>query len=134
MVMLRLGKTFYTIPHDAPGAELTDDYHERTSVFGYNAVISMVAGAVLGVLVLVMIFPTTTEHQNGLLNPDQYPVLAIAGAAWIFVTLLICVVGTRDQIPNLHRLEQRSVQFGAYLSDLVKLFKSQSYPCAPPGW
>ena len=52
MVMLRLGKTFYTIPYDALGAELTDDYHERTSVFGYNGVISMVAGAVLGVLVL----------------------------------------------------------------------------------
>ena len=135
MVMLRLGKTFYTIPHDALGAELTDDYHERTSVFGLNAVIAMVAAAVLGVLVLVAIFPTTAEHQNGLLNPDRYPVLALAGAAWIFVTLLICVVGTRDQIPNLHRPEQHSVQFAAYLSDLLKLFKSRSYyRCAPPGW
>ena len=134
MVMLRLGKTFYTIPHDALGAELTDDYHERTSVFGFNAVIAMVAGAVLGVLVLVVIFPTTTEHQNGLLDPDQYPVLAFAGAAWIFVTLLICVVGTRDQIPNLHRLEQQRVQFAAYLRDLLKLFTSRSYISVCAAW
>ena len=73
MVMLRLGKTFYTIPYDALGAELTDDYHEGTSVFGYNGVISMVAGAVLGVLVLVMIFPTTTEHQKRLVESGSIP-------------------------------------------------------------
>ena len=52
MTILRLGKTFYAIPHDALGAELTDDYHERTSVFGYNSVIGMSSGILLTVFVL----------------------------------------------------------------------------------
>ena len=32
MVLLRVGKTFFAVPHDALGAELTDDYHDRTSI------------------------------------------------------------------------------------------------------
>ena len=131
MVLLRLGKTFYAIPHDALGAELTDDYHERTSVFGYNSVAGLAASAVLGVVVLVAVFPSTSEHENGLLNPDQYPVLALFGAAWIAVTLLICVIGTRNQIPNLHRTNRERVRVAAYLRDLFVLVKSRSYISVP---
>ena len=36
LALMRLGKTFYSVPHAALGAELTDDYHERTSIFGFN--------------------------------------------------------------------------------------------------
>ena len=36
MIGVRLAKTFYAVPHSALGAELTDDYDERTSVWGWN--------------------------------------------------------------------------------------------------
>ena len=134
MVLLRLGKTLYAIPHDALGAELTDDYHERTSVFGYNAVAGLAGSAVLGVFVLVVIFPSTGEHENGLLNPEQYPVLAMVGSAWIAVTLLICVIGTRNQIPNLHRIDRERTRVTAYLRDLLALVKSRSYISVCAAW
>ena len=134
MVLLRLGKTFYAIPHDALGAELTDDYHERTSVFGYNAVAGLAGGAALGVFVLVVIFPSTGEHENGLLNPDQYPVLALVGSAWIAITLLICVIGTKNQIPNLHRIDRERTRVTAYLRDLLALVKSRSYISVCAAW
>ncbi len=134
MVMLRLGKTFFTIPHDALGAELTDDYHERTSIFGYNTVVGMVGGVVMGVSVLVLVFPSTTEYENGLLDPGRYPVLALAGAAWIGIALLVCVAGTRDQIPNLHRTERTRTSVFAYLRDLVELLKSRSYISVCAAW
>ena len=135
MVMLRLGKTFYTIPHDALGAELTDDYHERTSIFGFNSVIGMAASVLLGAFVLLVIFPSTTAHENGLLNPVQYPVLAMVGAAWIFITLLVCVAGTRDQIPNLHRTPKADVNVSptcATCSRSVKVVRT--YRCVRRGW
>ena len=134
MVLLRLGKTFYTVPHDALGAELTDDYDERTSVFGYNTVVGMVGGVGLGVFVLLVVFPSTSEYENGLLNPDQYPVLALAGAAWIAITLLVCVIGTRDQIPNLHRIHRARVDLRDYLRDLLALLKSRSYVSVCAAW
>jgi GPH family glycoside/pentoside/hexuronide:cation symporter len=135
MALLRVGKTFYSIPHAAMGAELSDDYHERTSIFGFNSVSSMVAGVLLGVFVLVVIFPTTGEYENGLLNPDGYPVLATVGAAWVCITLLICVFGTRDQIPNLHQIDNRQpLNYANYLKDLSALLKSRSYVSICAAW
>ena len=45
-VLLRAFKTLFVVPHNAMGAELTDDYHERTSVFGYNTVTGMLGGII----------------------------------------------------------------------------------------
>ena len=134
MTILRLGKTFYAIPHDALGAELTDDYHERTSVFGYNSVIGMSSGILLTVLVLVVIFPTAEGYENGLLNPTRYPILASAGAVWICLTLLVCVYGTRDQIPKLHRTNRERLPPGTYWRDLRSLLTSRSYISICAAW
>ena len=134
MILLRIGKTFYGIPHDALGAELTDDYHERTTIFGFNAVAGMLAGALLGAAVLIVIFPTTTEYENGLLNPERYPLLASVGAVWICLTLLICVSGTRDQIPFLHSIEKKKVDMREYLQELWALIRNPSYLSLCTAW
>ena len=41
-VGLRLSTTFYHVPHLALGAELSDDYRERTVIFAYNSILGMV--------------------------------------------------------------------------------------------
>jgi len=135
MITLRLGKTLNGVPHAALGAELTDDYHERTSLFGFNWVTGMVVGSLLGVFVLVVIFPSTPGYDNGLLNPERYPLLASVGAVWIAITLPICVFGTRDQIPNLHKLEAREkFDFVDYFKNLSMLLTSRSYMSLCAAW
>ncbi|MDE0350462.1 MAG: MFS transporter, partial [Gammaproteobacteria bacterium] len=67
MVGVRLAKTFYAVPHSALGAELTDDYNERTSVWGWNWIVGLVGVVVLGVFVMFVIFPSTPDYANGLL-------------------------------------------------------------------
>ena len=127
MALLRIGKTFYVVPHNALGAELTDNYHERTSIFGLNSVVGMIGGMALGVFVLVVLFPTTDGYENGLLNPEGYSALALMGAAFICVTLLICVGGTRDQIPALHNVDSQPIKLRDNLDDLISLLKTPSY-------
>ncbi|MEM7016352.1 MAG: MFS transporter [Pseudomonadota bacterium] len=105
MVGLRLSKTFYAVPHSALGAELTDDYNERTSIFGWNWVVGMAGGIALYFVVLYLIFPTTPEYENGLLNPDRYQLLALFGAVFCFLAIMVCTFATSDQIPYLHQLE-----------------------------
>ena len=134
MALLRLGKTFYAIPHDALGAELTDDYHERTSIFGFNAVVGMLSGVALGAFVLLVVFPSSDAYENGLLNPHRYPLLAGLGAVWIVMTLLACVFGTRDQIPILHAVNARKQNSKSYLADLWSLLKSRSYISVCAAW
>lgn len=55
LILLRLATSFQNVPRDALGAELTDDYHERTSVFGYYNVFVVAASVALGLFVLNVI-------------------------------------------------------------------------------
>ena len=108
MVGLRLSKTFYSVPHSALGAELTDDYDERTSIFGWNWVVLTVGLVLLGALVLWVIFPSTPHYANGLLDPERYHLLAIFGGVFCFIVIMACTLMTADQIPLLHG-EQRLI-------------------------
>ena len=134
MVLLRVGKTFFAVPHDALGAELTDDYHERTAILGLNAVVGMIAGVLLAVFVFIVLFPSTEGYENGLLNPNGYPALAIFGAAFLCVALLACVAGTRDQIPRLHDVERQRVRLRDNLGDLASLLRTRSYVSIFMAW
>lgn len=129
--LVRLGQTFYLIPHDALGAELTDDYHERSSIFGYNLVGQIILStAVFGVL-LFLIFPSTPEYDNGLLNEGRYIVLASVGAVTILFSVLLCAFGTMDQIPYLHKINvSDKFQFKNYFRELLALLKNRSYLAA----
>ena len=118
MVGMRLAKTFYLIPHNALGAELTDDYNERTSIFGWNYIVGMLGGIAISVFVLYVIFPSMPEFENGLLNGDRYSLLATYGAFFILTVILLCTFLTADQIPYLHAKKN--------LADAVKRSYSQA--------
>ena len=134
MIVLRIAKTFYTVPHAALGAELTEDYHERTSIFGYSTVVGMVAGVVLGVFLLVVLFPSTPEYGNGLLNEGRYPILAVFGAVIIVLSLFLCTFGTRDQIPYLHQRPVSKIDYREYLAELWQLMRNRSYLSVCASW
>ena len=134
MILMRTAKTFYTVPHAALGAELTEDYHERTSIFGYNAVVGMVAGTGIGVFLLVVVFPSTHEYSNGLLNEGRYSILAAIGAVTIVVSLFLCTFGTRDQIPYLHQQPPRKINLREYGRELWQLLSNRSYLAVCVSW
>ena len=102
MIGLRLAKTFYAVPHSALGAELTDDYDERTSVWGWNWIVGAGGAVALGIFVMVVIFPSTDDYDNGLLDPERYRLLALLGAVFCFAAIMFCTLATADQIPFLH--------------------------------
>lgn len=134
MIILRIAKTFFTVPHAALGAELTDDYHERTSIFGYSAVVGMAAGVGFTVFLLFVIFPTMPEYSNGLLNAERYQYLAAFGAVVIVVSLAACTLGTTDQIPYLHKRKVRAIDYREYFSELWELVKNPSYISVCASW
>lgn len=128
LVLMRIAITFYNIPHDALGAELTDDYEERGSIFGYN----LVAVAVVATLVLFifnfLIFPTTPEYANGYLNESRYTLMASLGAVAIIISLLVCTLGTMDQRPYLHTVDvSKKFNYGIFFRELGMLTIYASY-------
>ena len=131
LVLLRLGQTFYLIPHDALGAELTDDYHERSSIFGYNLVVQMILSMVMAMALFYFIFPSTPDYENGLLNDTRYIILASVGFVTILFSVLVCTFGTMDQIPFLHKVEvNKKFVIKGYFRELSVLLRNRSYLAA----
>ena len=56
VVLIRVGKTFYSVPHAALGAEMTDDYNDRTSIFGYSTLVASVGNLLLTGVMLYVLF------------------------------------------------------------------------------
>ena len=129
LVLLRLGQTFYLIPHDALGAELTDDYDERSSIFGYNAFAQMILSMAGTGLMYYAIFPTTPEFEgNGLLNEARYVILASIGSVTILFSIIVCALGTLDQIPFLHDMDERKrFPLRQYIAELSILLRNRNY-------
>lgn len=128
LISLRLSQTFYLIPHDALGAELTDDYEERSSIFGYNSVVQMLLSMFTAMMLYVVVFPSTPEYDNGLLNEAGYFVLSAVGSVTIVFSVLVCSFGTLDQVPHLHDFEiSKKFTFPNYFGQLAALLKNVSY-------
>ncbi len=134
LVFVRLSYTIFAVPHNALGAELTDDYHERTSVYGYKVVVWSAASVILGMIVWWVVFPSTEGYDNGLLNEARYPVLAVSGAIIIFLATVICTYATRDQIPFLHEASANRPKLREYLRNIVRLFTNSSYVAVCVAW
>lgn len=100
-VLVRASMTLYHVPHLALGAELTDDYAERTSVVQYRIFFAM-SGA-LGVVAsgIYVFLPSSPEFENGMLNPAGYPAFAIFSGLIMTFTVWYSAWGTRKEIPHL---------------------------------
>ena len=134
LVLLRISTSFHNIPRDALGAELTDDYHERTSVFGWYNVFATGASVGLSLLVLNAIFPSTPEYLNGLLDPSRYVILAGFGAVVVLAAVLGSTFGTADQIPHLHQTSRRRFKFRDHHGELRQLFANRSFLSVTVSW
>ena len=128
LVLMRIAITFYNIPHDALGAELTDDYDERSSIFGYNLVAVALAATLMVMITNFLIFPSSSEYTNGFLNESRYVVMASLGAVTIVISILVCALGTMDQIPYVHNVDvSAKVDYPKFFRELGSLMRNSSY-------
>ncbi len=94
LLAIRTFMTLYAVPYNALGAELTNDYYERTNVQGYKTaffVIGMVFPTVGGTL---FFFRPTPGYPDGQFNPDAYLYMAIVGSLIMLATGLYGVFST----------------------------------------
>lgn len=109
-VLARLFLTLYHIPHLALGAEMAQDYLDRTKIFGFSQFFGTVGTAGFGFLMLTFVFPTTEAATHGLLNADGYWILSLTAAIGIAVSIGLCVVGTAREIRYLPVVRFKTVE------------------------
>ncbi|MGH8595522.1 MAG: MFS transporter, partial [Gammaproteobacteria bacterium] len=60
----RIALTFYHVPHLALGAEMAHDYNQRSTMYSYNTLFSIIGQAVGVALAYKLFFPTTEQYSG----------------------------------------------------------------------
>lgn len=120
--------TFYHVPHSALGAELSDDYHERTVLVAtrhFFGAISFIGVFALGFLVY---FAPTADYPNGQLNPNAYgPFTGWLSLAMV-LTIWYSAFGTRSRIPYLPQPRKgQTFTMGGVISNTTQAIKNSSF-------
>lgn len=99
-VLTRLAMTLYHVPHIALGAELSDDYEERTTIVGYRTAFGII-GSLLVYASVSLFFPESEDGARGQMENANYPPFALACALVMWITIWLSAVGTHKEIPRL---------------------------------
>ena len=113
-IFLLLCKTFSTVyatPYSALGAELSEDYDERTKIQGVKSLFFLLGLAMPTVLGVYIFFKPTEEYALGQLNPDVYLPLGIATSVVSLICGLLCVVATWDK--RVYEKKKNGIKFSA---------------------
>jgi GPH family glycoside/pentoside/hexuronide:cation symporter len=111
-VLTRGLMTLYFVPWSAIAAELSDDYHERTSVMAYRYAVGWTIGVSFPLFVFTFVMPGSEAFPVGQLDPAGYPKLALAAGALLTSGALATTLLTWREIPYLRQHAGDPAGFG----------------------
>ena len=101
IVLTRAAMTLYHVPHIALGAELSDDYEERTRIVSMRYFLSFVGWLLAYYLGFGWFFADSPEFPRGQFNTEAYGPFALVMGLIMFVTIIWSGIGTHHRIPYL---------------------------------
>ncbi|MEM7097682.1 MAG: MFS transporter [Pseudomonadota bacterium] len=105
VVLTRASMTLYHVPHLALGAELSEDYTERTTIVSVRYFMNFVGYLVVYYLGFAVFFADTPEFPRGQFNIDAYAPFAAVLSVVMFATIIWSAWGTHSRIPYLPATE-----------------------------
>jgi len=103
LMLFSFGYTLFNIPYLAMPAEMTNNYHERSSIHSFR-MISVSTSSILGAAI-----PWVLEEM-GRTSWEAYAVIGAGGGLFIFVTLMTTWLGTANA-KFTHRSQERPQLF-----------------------
>ena len=126
-ILLRTSNSVYMVPYHALGAELSNEYNERTSITGIRAALSLFGTLMVAGLVFVVFFPNVTPGVDPKFNVDGYSSMGAALGIAITVLGLIAVVGTLSQRSRLVEPSESNEEKTGFFAGLLLALKDQSF-------
>jgi len=111
-VLTRALMALYFVPWAATAAELSDDYHERTSVMTHRFAVGWTIGVGFPLFVFSFVMPATSEFPVGQLNPAGYPKMAFIAGWLLSGGALATTILTWREIPFLRQHATAGAAFG----------------------
>lgn len=100
-VVMRICSTLFAVPHLAMGAELSDDYIQRSKVMSYNNLFTNYGTFLMHSFVWFFVFDALYAEQGGQRYQPAYEPIVLFCCTVVIVTIFGCAWFTRDQIPRL---------------------------------
>jgi Na+/melibiose symporter-like transporter len=129
-VLVRCSMTFYHVPHLALGAELTEDYSQRSTLYSFNTLFGAMGSNLFIPISYLLFFPTTEQYNPALLNQEAYtPWSLFAGAIMIFA-IVVCFLGTFSEVPRIRDnipAERKEFSLMKLLRELRDAFGNRSF-------
>jgi len=125
-VLMRICSTLFAVPHLAMGAELSDDYIERTRVMSYNNVFTYIGVIIMHIVVWFLIFPS---FDNGRMTQMAYHPVVIFCTSLIVVCMLGSAYATRAQIPRMKKIPADLPPFGTgqLIKEMYSAMRNRNY-------
>lgn len=125
-ILTRAAMTLYHVPHLALGAEMTENFSERTRVVAYRQFFSAAGAAGAWIIGLAWFF---ADFKGGRLVAGNYPPYAVTLAVLMVVTIWYSAYGTQKEVPFLISPAPRpSVNpFSRLYFDLREGFRNRSF-------
>ena len=125
-VLMRICSTLFAVPHLAMGAELSDDYIERSRIMSYNNVFTYIGVIVMHIVVWVFIFPS---FDNGRMTQVAYMPIVIFCCSLIMVCMLGSAFATRGQIAFMKKVpdDLPPLSFFQLLRDMYSAIGNRNY-------
>lgn len=130
IILFKTFITIYVTPYTALGAELSSDYHERTSIQSIKTIFFLLGLAFVSVAGLYLFFQPTIEFPHGQLNPDSYRNIGYTSAIIVLVTSIICIWNTKKYIPKLNRnqtIENKGNNINLFIDSLKSTIKNKAF-------
>ncbi len=128
-IVVRILLTMFNVPHNALGAELSQDYQERTKIVSYRTFLGYVGGIILSVVALNSFFKASEAYPNGMLNFEGYSSLGALAGIIAFVAMTLCILGTKHTIPYLPKApeNQKKVDFSRSFKAFAEAIKLRPF-------
>jgi len=123
-IVLRAALSGFNVPHFALGAELSDDYVERSSLVSYRLFLGS-AGSIACMALGPLLFFRGAE---GMLRRAAYPPFAWTIAGLALLAAAVCVVTTLGLRHRLHQTERRSTRpLRQFVGGVWELFRNPTF-------
>ncbi|MFT5573347.1 MAG: GPH family glycoside/pentoside/hexuronide:cation symporter [Cryomorphaceae bacterium] len=100
-VLVRLALTIFRVPYYSLGAELSDNYNERTNIVSVREIFNGLFNISVFVIGFTIFLPDSPQYEDGMMNRDGYAPLALAMAIIGCIGALIATYGTKHRIPHI---------------------------------
>lgn len=93
-LLVRTSTSIFNVPYYALGAELSDDYHERSVITGVRGFLGLLGTLAAASLSFLIFFPDRLPGVDPKLDYAGYPALGLAFGLFITVAGLVATFGT----------------------------------------